>query len=369
MGDPRVEKLAEVLVQYSTKVQANDKVLVQGGVAAAPLLRAVTAEVLRAGGHPLVIVGLPGFQEMLYELGTDEQLQHVPAPMKLGMETYDVIISLMSSENTKALTTVPPEKMMLVSRAQRELMVSFMQRAAKGEVRWVGTLFPTNAYAQDAEMGLREYEEFVYGACVPEPEDAAGHWKRLSAWQQSIVDVLDTKNELRVTGPDVDLTLSIAGRTVMNCDGKRNMPDGEVFTGPVESSVQGHVRFSFPSTYKGRTVEGIHLWFENGKVSKATAEKDEAFLLEMIDTDEGARYVGEFAIGTNAGITRATGNTLFDEKIGGSFHMALGAGMPETGSVNQSAIHWDMVCDLKDGGEIYADGELIYKNGKFLIGA
>jgi aminopeptidase len=368
MNDPRVTKLAQVLVGYSTEVGPGDKVLVQGGVAAAPLLTAVAEEVLRAGGHPLVMAGIPELQELLYEIGTDEQLQHISDPMRLVMESYDVIISLMSAENTKALTNVPPQKLMLASRAQRELMTSFMQRAARGEVRWVGTLYPTPAYAQDAAMGLREYEAFVYGACLPEPDDAAGYWKRFSVWQQSIVEILDTKNELRVQAPGVDLALSVAGRTFVNCDGKRNMPDGEVFSGPVEDSVNGEVRFSFPSTYKGRTVEGIRLRFKNGRVVEASADKDEAFLLEMLDTDDGARTVGEFAVGTNKGITRATGNTLFDEKIGGSFHMALGAGMPETGSVNQSSIHWDLVCDLKAGGEIYADGELIYRDGAFLIG-
>jgi aminopeptidase len=344
-------------------------VFIQGGVAAAPLLRAAAAEALRAGGHPMVQAHLPGMQELQYELASDEQLQFIPEPMKLVMETYDVLISLMSSENTKALSNVPPQKMMLASRAQREIMTTFMRRAAAGEVRWVGTLFPTQAYAQDAEMSLREYEEFVYSACLPEFDDPAAYWKRFSAWQQSIVDVLDGKSRIEVKGQDVELALSIADRTFQNCDGKRNMPDGEVFTGPVEDSVEGHVRFSYPSTFRGRTVEGIHLWFEKGKVVKATADKDEGFLQEMLETDDGARYVGEFAVGTNAGITRATGNTLFDEKIGGSFHMALGAGIPETGSVNESAIHWDMVCDLKDGGEIYADGELIYKDGAFTIGS
>ncbi|UCF10796.1 MAG: aminopeptidase [Candidatus Bipolaricaulota bacterium] len=369
MTDPRVDKLAQVLVNYSTAIQPGQKVFIQGGVTAAPLMRSVVAEVLRAGGHPLAMAQVPGMNELLYELASEEQLQYIPEPMTLVMETYDAMISLMSSENTKALTNVPPQKMMLTSRAQREIMATFMRRSAAGEVRWVGTLFPTNAYAQDAEMGLREYEDFVYRACLPDFEDPAGHWERLSAWQQSIVDVLDGKNRLEVRGPDVELSLAIAERRFVNCDGKRNMPDGEVFTGPVEDSVEGHVRFSYPSTYQGRTIEGIHLWFEKGKVVKATADKDEAFLLEMLETDEGARYVGEFAVGTNVGITRATGNTLFDEKIGGSFHMALGAGLPETGSVNESAIHWDMVCDLKDGGEIHADGELIYKDGKFTIGS
>lgn len=216
-------------------------------------------------------------------------------------------------------------------------------------------------------MGLHEYEDFVYGACLPDRENPVRSWKEISAWQQKLVDWLHGKEELRVDGPDVDLRMSITGRTFKNCDGKNNMPDGEIFTGPVEESVEGHVRFSYPTVYQGRKLEGVHVWFEKGRVVRATADKGEDFLQQTLDIDAGARYVGEFAIGTNRGITRSTGNTLFDEKINGSFHMALGAGMPETGSRNESAIHWDMVCDLAHGGRIFVDDALIYEDGHFLI--
>ncbi len=365
MPDPRVEKLAQVLVQYSIGVKPGDKVVVQGGAVAAPLLKAVVAEVLKAGGHPLSLVQVDGVGETLFRYGSDEQIKHIPPPMKLAFETYDAIISLMSSLNTKAMTNVPPEKIALQQKAHSELFGTLMQRSAAGDFRWVGTLYPTQAYAQDAEMSLDEYADFVYAACLPDPDDPVGYWRGVEAMQQKIVDWLNPKNALRVEGPDVDLRMSIAGRTFVNCCGERNMPDGEVFTGPVEDSVEGHVRFSYPTTYMGRKLEGVHLWFEKGKVVKATADKGEDFLLKTIDTDGGARFVGEFAIGTNKGITRATGNTLFDEKINGSFHMALGRGMPETGSANQSGIHWDMICDMTDGGRIWADDELFYENGKF----
>lgn len=367
MVDARVDKLAQVLVEYSVGVRPRDKVLIQGGAIAEPLLKAIVRRVVQAGGFPLTIVSLDGWDEILYRYGSDEQLSHIPEPMKVVMETYDASISLMSSENTKGLSNVPPEKMVVASRARKDLMKTMMQRAGSGEFRWVGTLFPTNAYAQDAEMSLAEYEDFVFSACLPNPEDPVGYWKDFSLRQQKIVDFFAGKKQVHVIGPDVDLRLSIAGRKFINCDGKNNMPDGEVFTGPVEESVEGQVRFSYPTTYQGRRVDGARLWFENGKVVRATADKNEDFLLQTIDTDEGARYVGEFALGTNKGITRATGNTLFDEKIGGSFHMALGAGYPESGSKNESSIHWDMVCDLKNGGEIRVDDELVYKNGKFLI--
>jgi aminopeptidase len=367
MTDPRIEKLADVLVNYSVAIQPGDKVLIQGETAAEPLIKAIVAEVLQAGGHPLTIASLAGMDELIYRYASDEQLKHIPAPMKLAVETYDAQIAIMSATNTKALTNVPPKKMVLSNQARKELVKTVMERSATGEFRWVGTLYPTPAYAQDAEMSLDEYVDFVYRACLPDMDDPVGHWKRFSTWQQKIVDWLKGKENVRVVGPEVELQLSIAGRTFENCDGKKNMPDGEVFTGPVEDSVAGHVCFSYPTTYQGRQLTGVHLWFEKGKVVKASADKNEDFLLQMLDTDEGSRYVGEFAIGTNKGITRYTGNTLFDEKINGSFHMALGAGMPETGSKNQSAIHWDMVCDLRDGGEIWVDDELLYQNGRFVI--
>ena len=218
-------------------------------------------------------------------------------------------------------------------------------------------------------MGLVEYEDFVFGACLPDPEDPVRHWREVSARQAKLVEWLKGKKTLRVEAPDVDLRMSIAGRTFVNCDGKRNMPDGEIFTGPVENSVEGHVKFSYPTVYDGRRCDSVELWFEKGKVVRARAEKGDEFLQKTLDVDAGARYVGEFAIGTNKGVTRATGNTLYDEKIAGSFHMALGAGMPETGSRNESGIHWDLVCDLMNGGRIWVDDELFYENGAFRVGA
>jgi aminopeptidase len=366
MPDPRIEKLAQVLVNYSVGVKPHDKVLLQGGAIAEPLIQAIYAEILKAGGHPMVVASVPGLGELLYKHGNDDQIQYIPAPIKLALETFDALINIMSPVNTKAMSNVPPEKMALANQAQGELFGTVAQRTARGEFNWSLALFPTHASAQDAEMSLSDYEDFVYSACLPDMDDPVGYWRKVAAQQQKAVDYLDQAGTLRVEGPDVDLRMSIEGRTFVNCCGTRNMPDGEVFTGPVEDSVEGHVRFSYPTTYQGRRLDGVHVWFEKGKVVKATADKGEDFLLTTIDTDKGARYVGEFAIGTNVGITRATGNTLFDEKIGGSFHMALGRGMPETGSVNQSAIHWDMVCDLSRGGKIWADDRLIYENGAFI---
>jgi aminopeptidase len=367
MPDPRVEKLAQVLVRYSTSIKPGNKVLIQGGPIAEPLLRAIYAETLKAGAYPMVLASIPGLSELLYKYGNDEQIQHISAPVKLAMETYDALINIMSPVNTKAMTNIPPEKIALASQAQGELFGTIMKRTADGEFNWTLALFPTNASAQDAEMNLSEYEDFVYTACLPDGTDPVGYWKNVAVQQQKAVDYLDKASTLRVEGPDVDLRMSIDGRTFVNCCGQRNMPDGEVFTGPVEDSVEGHAFFSYPAIYGGREVIGVRLWFEKGRVVKATAEKNQDFLLKTLDTDQGSRLVGEFAIGTNEGITRATREILFDEKINGSFHMALGAGYPETGSKNESAVHWDIVSDLRHGGQIWADDQLLYKDGKFTI--
>lgn len=367
MADPRLQKLAAVLVEYSVGVRPGDKVVIDTSPLAEPLIKQVYAKVLQAGGHPITQVHIPGLDEVMLKQGSDDQLRHVPEPVRIVTETYDVRISLVADQNTKALSNVDPQRMVVMRQARTELMKTFMRRSAAKELRWTVALFPTHAHAQDADMSLDEYEDFVYGACLPDLDDPVGYWKRFSVWQQGIVDWLKGKERVEVTGPDTELSLSISGRDFENCDGHFNMPDGEVFTGPVEDSVEGHVHFTYPAIYGGREVTGVRLWFEKGKVIKASAEKNEEFLLRTLNTDEGARYVGEFAIGTNRGITRFTGEILFDEKMNGSFHMALGAGYPETGSKNESAIHWDVICDLRQGGEIRVDGRPFYRDGRFLI--
>lgn len=367
MADLRVEKLADLLVNYSVAVKPGDKVAIQGEGLAEPLHKAIYAKVLQAGGHPFLVITPGGFSEQFYRYASDDQLKHIPPPAKLIYETYDVMISIGGEENTKAFSNVDPAKLVTRQQARTGLRKTFLDRAARKELRWVYALYPTNAYAQDAEMGLAEFEDFVYSACLGDMDDPVGYWNRFSARQQKAIDWLKGKKQIHVTAPETDLTLSIAGRVFENCDGHLNMPDGEVFTGPVEDSVNGHVCFSYPAIENGHEVTGVRLWFENGKVIKASAEKNEEFLLKTIDTDEGARRVGEFAFGTNTGITKFTRQILFDEKIGGSFHMALGSGYPETGSKNTSAIHWDMICDMRQGGEVTVDGKLFYKNGKFAI--
>jgi aminopeptidase len=368
MADLRIEKLADLLINYSTAVRKDDRVVIQSSTLAEPLLKEIYKRVLQAGGHPFMMNSFPDTEEIFFKYATDEQIKYIPKPTELIYETYDVRISIIAESNTRALANVDPVKTVMQQQSRTNLMKTFLRRSAAGELRWVVAPYPTHALAQDADMGLLEYEDFVYQACLPDMNDPVGYWTNFSHRQQSVIEWIKGKKEIHVTGPETDLHLNVEDRIFENCDGRLNMPDGEIFTGPVENSVEGHVFFSYPAIYNGREVDGVRLWFEHGKVIKAKAEKNEEYLNKTLDTDDGARYVGEFAIGTNEGITRFTREILFDEKIGGSFHMALGAGYPETGSKNESAIHWDMICDLRNGGEIRVDGQLLYRNGKFVIG-
>ncbi|MEJ2746408.1 MAG: aminopeptidase [Anaerolineae bacterium] len=367
MTDPRVQKLARLLVDYSVKVQPGDKVVIRGSVASLPLVIETYREVVRAGGHPLVVWQEPQFSEIMLKNGNDEQLQHIPAPLKLIYEEYDCMIGLGGSDNTRTLSGVDPARQQLARSAGREMMQTFMQRSAAGDFRWTTTMFPTNSQAQEADMSLSDFEDFVYGACFVDKENPMAEWRKMSAMQQKLVDWLVGKKDVKVKGPNVEMSLSIEDRTFINSDGQKNMPSGEIFTGPVEESVNGWVRFTYPAIYSGREVEGVELRFADGKVVDAAAKKNEAFLISVLDTDPGARYLGEWAIGTNNGIQRFTKSILYDEKIGGTIHMAVGNGYPETGSKNRSAVHWDMICDMRDGGQIWVDDELFYDSGRFTI--
>lgn len=367
MHDPRVEKLADMLVNYSIGIKPGDKAIIEGNELASPLVAEIYKKVLQAGGLPYLSLTLSGLDEILYRVASDAQIMYVHEPTMVLADHYDADFYIQSDGNTKRLTNIDPGRIVKYKQGRRELQEHFYGRAARGEMRWVYTLFPTLAHAQEAEMGLDEYTDFVFNACMPDSNDPIGYWKKISATQQKIIDWLKGKKHVHVTGPETDLTLSIEGRPFINCASHINVPDGEIFCGPVENSINGYVLFSYPAIYLGKPVTGVRLWFENGKVVKATADKNAEFLLATLDTDEGSRYVGEFAVGTNEGIQKFTGEILFDEKIGGSFHMALGASYEESGGLNKSAIHWDMICDLRAGGEITVDGVTLHKNGKFAL--
>jgi aminopeptidase len=362
-----MKKLADVLVNYSVAVQPGDWVNIISNTAALPLLKEVYRLVLKAGGNPTTIIEQDDLGEIFYKEANDDQLAWVSPLTTMAYEEADVLIRLRGAENTRALSGVDPKKQSARSMATRGLMETYMRRSSSKELRWVLTDFPCPAFAQEADMSLSDYEDFVYSASYADKDDPVAEWQRVHDEQQKVVDWLKGRKVVTVKSPNADLTLSIEGRTFINSDGKNNMPSGEVFTGPVEDSANGWVRYTYPAIHKGREVEGIYLEFKDGKVVKATAEKNEDFMLSEIDVDKGARYLGEFAIGTNYGIKKFTKSILFDEKIGGSFHMALGAGYPETGSVNKSSIHWDMICDIQQDSEIRVDGDLLYKDGEFII--
>ena len=373
MRDPRITKHAQTLVNYSTKVKAQDHVAIVGSPLAADLIKEVFREVLKAGGYPYpflgleIMRGLDGLDSILFSEGSDEQLAHVSRTDRMIKEDFEVMITIRSSGNTRSLSDVDPQRQVLWSRARAEMNEIHDRRTADKEHRWCATLFPTEAYAQDANMNLQEFENFVYQAIFADQDDPITAWRALHDRQQRLVDWMSGKSSVSMRGPDIDLTLSIEGRSFVNSDGTFNMPSGEIFTGPVEDSANGWVNFTFPAIRDGREVEGVRLQFENGRVVEASAKKNENFLMAMLDTDPGARFLGEWAIGTNDQIKQFIKTTLFDEKIGGTIHMALGWGYKITGSKNKSAIHWDMICDMRDGGEILVDNELIYRSGEFLI--
>lgn len=372
MADLRVTKFANVLVQHSARVVPGDRILLEGTTAAEPLLRELYVQILEKGGHPHLMVALPGTMpfsqdEMYLTYAKDTQLDFVPTFYKMAYEQFEGRIRIHSATNTKGTSNIDPAKIQRRSKATSVITEAQFRRGGAGEFKWVTTLYPTEAYAQDANMSLKEYEDFVFGAVHTNEEDPIAFWKSVEQKQQSAVDFMKGKNQVVLRGPNVDLTLSVKGRTFMNSFGTFNMPDGEIYTGPVEDSVNGWVKFTYPANYGGTSVEGAELTFSNGRVGSAKADKNQDFLLKTLESDGGSRHLGEFAIGTNFDIQQFTGNILFDEKIGGSFHMALGAGYPETGSKNKSAIHWDMICDMRTDSEILVDGELFYKNGQFVF--
>lgn len=381
MRDPRIEKLAQVLVHYSTQVQPGQLVRIMGDPVAMPLLEAVYEQVVQAGAHP-VFRCVPGsLQDLFFEYASEEQLRYVSALSLEEINTIDVSIGLWADTNTKNLSRVDPKKQGIASASRRPVMDIFMKRSAAANdpqahpgvkpLRWVGTQYPTEASAQDAEMSLRQYADFVFAAGYLDQEDSVAQWQRIKQRQQQVTDYLNGKKLVHFQAEGTDLQVNVEGMKWINCCGEANFPDGEVFTGPnlesPDGGVNGVVRYSFPAVHHGREVHDIELTFERGRVVRAVASKNQDFLLAMLDQDPGARRLGEIAIGTNYHITEYSKNTLFDEKIGGTFHAAVGEGYPETGNHNKSGLHWDMVCDLRDNGTITVDGEVISKNGRFVF--
>lgn len=369
MTDIRAQKFAKIIVDHSTHIQPGDRVAIASTTAAEPVLRALFELILDRGGHPHLLQDLPGQDEIFFAHASDAQLDFTPEFHKMALEQFEVYIKIAAETNTRSLTNLDIARQTRRLRGLAPLLERQLRRGADKSLRWVSTLFPTNAYAMEAEMGFQEYQDFVFRACHADEDtpDPVAYWQGVEKDQLRIANRFEGHDKVEVRGPNADLSLSIKGRKFQNASGEHNLPDGEIYTGPVEDSANGWVRYTYPAILKGREVEGIELTFEQGKVVTASAIKNQDFLRQMLDTDAGARYLGEFAIGTNFQIDRFTRNILFDEKIGGSFHTAVGAGYPETGSQNKSIIHWDMICDLRRDSEILVDGEVVYRDGEFLF--
>jgi aminopeptidase len=365
--DPRVDNLARILVSYSTAVKEGETCVIEGPTAGEPLLAAVYEEVVKAGGHPIVSMSFQGQVPAFFEHASDAQLEWISPLSKWAAEEADCRIAIGADTNTRELSGVDPARQSKRRAATRELMEVVMQRSADGGHRWVYTLFPTDAYAADAEMSLAQFEDFYFAACLADKPDSIDAWVRASQECERLAEWIQGREEVHVTAPGTDIRLGIAERKFIPADGKRNMPDGEFFTAPVEDAVDGEVSFHLPAMVGGREVAGVRLRFDSGKVVDATAERGEEYLISLLDTDEGAQRLGELGIGTNYAIDRGTRDVLLDEKIGGTVHMAVGASYPECGGHNQSAVHTDLVCDLRQGGRIEVDGQPFQENGRFLV--
>lgn len=364
--DPRVRKMAEILIQHSARITPGDRVLLEGTTAAEPLVRALYDRVLEAGGQPYPLLNFPEQSRAHFIHSSNEQLDHEHQIRKFAYSNFESRIRIHSLTNTTQLNDIPPDRQMIYRKAQSDILKTQMKRGAAGDFKWVTTLFPTRAYAEEAGMSLEDFENFVFSACLADENNPIALWEQVRENQEAALDLFQGHKTVQLSGPNIDLELSIEDRIFNNCYGTHNMPDGEIYTGPVENSVNGWVKYSFPAILDGVVVRGVELVFKDGKVVEASAEEQEEFLMGMLDTDPGARYLGEFAVGTNRKIQQFTGNILFDEKIGGTIHMALGAGYPETGSKNTSAIHWDMICDMRQDSEIQVDGQIVYQDGNFI---
>jgi aminopeptidase len=367
MQDIRIERWAHTLVNYSLYVKAGETVAIYATPLAAPLVEAVYRELLRVGAHPLPLIDLENLEEIMLQEGNNTQLTWQSPVSSVLAETVDAQLSIASRSNTKALSSVEPARVARRRMAYRELAKVRRKREQAGAFRWSSTLYPTSGYAQDGNMSLREFEEFVFDVCFLNDPDPIARWQELSLQQQRLVDWLTGHEQVHIVGDGTDLTLNIEDRVFINSDGKRNFPSGEFFTGPVENSAHGVIAFDIPASFDGRAIEGVRLVFRDGRVVEASARVGQTYLERMLEIDAGARYLGEFAFGNNPRVNRSTRNVLFDEKMGGTVHLALGNSYPETGGLNQSALHWDMVCDLRQSGEVWVDDTLFLKDGKIVV--
>jgi aminopeptidase len=364
--DLRYDRLAELVLDHSLGLKAGEVLRIEAEAVAAPLILPLHREAIKRGAHAYTALDLAGLNELLVGRGSDEQLEFV-SPIELReMDTIDAAISIWSETNTRSFSRADPDRRQRQLAAQRQVAIRRRDRVTRRELRWCGTLCPTNAHAQDAEMSLDDYEDFVFRACHVLDDDPVGHWRRIGEQLQARAAELGSVRELHIAGDGTDLTVLVEGRKWRAAHGRQNVPDGEVYTSPVENGINGTIRFAFPAVFSGREMDDVRLRFEHGRVVQADAAGGEAYLKSLLEMDEGASGVGEIAFGLNYEIDRFTRNILFDEKIGGTMHLALGMGFGDLGGLNRSALHLDLICDLRKEGEVRADGELVWQAGRFL---
>lgn len=370
MNKDILTKYAKLLVHYCVELKEKERLFISTTLLAEPLVREIYKEVMKLGALVEVDFKFQGQSKIFFDHATDFQLSQPPLLMKTAMEEFDAYLNIRAPYDLNATTGIDLTKKQKRSEAMGPTTKIYFERtadrSAPNSLKRSLCQYPTEAAAQAAEMSLEEYSEFVFNACHLYADDPEGEWLKVRKHQQHIKEYLDKVDHIRYKADHTDIEFSVSDRTWINSDGQTNMPSGEVFSGPVENSVNGKVHFTFPSIYMGKDVRGITLWVEEGKVVKWDAEQGRE-LLDAVFEIPGANYFGEVAIGTNYQIQRATRNILFDEKIGGTIHMAVGQSYKQTGGKNQSSIHWDMITDMTESGEIWADNKLIYEKGKFLI--
>jgi len=353
--DQRITKLAEILVNYSIEVKEGYTIQITGSVESQDLILECYRLIIEKGATPKTSIILPNQNYIYYKNVKDTQLKKMSKLSLFGAKNIDGYIIIKGDSNTRELSNIDPKKIATKAATNKPLRDLRLKKD-----NWVICGFPTKANAQEADMSLKEYTDFVF-------ESTNLNWEEESKKQDKLKKILDNGNEVRIIGKETDISFSIKGMKGTKCCGHRNVPDGEVFTTPIRKSVNGKIYYEFPALYNGREVSGIRLEFKNGKVVKATAEKNEDLLKQMIAIDKGASYLGEFGIGVNYKLTKFIKSILFDEKIGGTIHLALGNSFEECGKGgNKSALHWDMIKDLKDG-KFLIDGKIIQNKGKFLI--
>jgi aminopeptidase len=362
LSDSLIARWADLLVDYCLDVKRGETIAIGSTLEAASLVAAAGKAVILRGAHPLVRLEIAGLTEFFLQHADDAQLAHLPASSMAEVQEADGRIRIAAEEDTTATSRVDPHRQAAFERSRDPI-----RRIAR-QKRWVITQYPTVAYAEAAGMPLADYEAFVVGALFLDRPDPIEAWKELGRRQAGLVEFMSGVRSIRIEGEGTDLSLSVAGRTWINSDGRRNMPSGEIFTGPMEDSASGRLHCGFPVCRDGRRLVGIELELRNGEVVAARAAEGEDYLQAMLDLDPGARRLGELGLGLNPGIDRFTGSILFDEKIGGTVHLALGQSYPETGGVNTSALHWDLIVDTRTRGRILADDQVVMEDGRWLVG-